>query len=142
MSVEIAGADRLWWKSQYWLKAPETYPLSLWSVCSSDLYRHESGRCYSLSFILIYILSFYLYFYINRNISYWIKESCVCANKLIINSLPNTPILNYNHTLNFLNLRHILLSTHTAKSKFKHTKIILYSSINKLSTSNLHRSWI
>ena len=46
-------------------------PLSSWSVCSSDVYRHEAGRCRSLSFILIYFLSFYLSrfsFYINTHV--------------------------------------------------------------------------
>ena len=33
------------------------HPLSLWSVRSSDVYRHESGRCHSLPFILKYFLS-------------------------------------------------------------------------------------
>ena len=49
-----------WWKPQCWLKAPKIYPLLSWSVCSSDAYRHKSGRCRSFSFILIYFLSFNL----------------------------------------------------------------------------------
>jgi hypothetical protein len=36
------------------VKASEIYPLSLRSVCSSDVYRHESGRYRSLSFILVF----------------------------------------------------------------------------------------
>ena len=34
------------------------HPLSSWSVCSSDVYRHETGKCHSLSFILINFLSY------------------------------------------------------------------------------------
>ena len=44
--------------SQCWLKALEIYPISLGSVCFSNVYRHESGRCHSLSFILIYFYHF------------------------------------------------------------------------------------
>ena len=32
----------------------EFHPFSSWSICSSDVYRHESGRCHSLPFFLIY----------------------------------------------------------------------------------------
>ena len=35
----------------------QLHPFLLWSVCSSDVYRHESGRCCSLPFFLIYFLS-------------------------------------------------------------------------------------
>jgi len=48
------------------------YPLSSSSVCSNDVYRHESGKCRSLSFTLIYFLSFYhsrFSFYINIMVS-------------------------------------------------------------------------
>ena len=34
------------------------HPLSSWSFCSSDVYRHESGRCRSLPFILKYFYHF------------------------------------------------------------------------------------
>ena len=35
-------------------------PLSSWAVCSSDVYRRESGECHSLPFFLKYFLLFYL----------------------------------------------------------------------------------
>ena len=43
-----------WWKSQCWLKALEIYPLSSWSVCFNEMYRHQSGRCHSISLISKY----------------------------------------------------------------------------------------
>ena len=36
------------------------HPLSSRFVCCSNVYRRESGRCHSLSFMLIYFLTFYL----------------------------------------------------------------------------------
>ena len=55
MSVGITGAVYLysWWKPQCWLKVLEIHPLWVLYFCSSDVYRHESGRCRSLSFILM-----------------------------------------------------------------------------------------
>ena len=69
----------LWWYLQFlvrvfpyfvlkWRKENNTY---LTHVCTHRWSRHESGRCCSLSFILIYFLSFYLFvfsFYININL--------------------------------------------------------------------------
>ena len=95
MSVDITGADRSRWKWMNWELSANTvvfiscrgrlltsiadeshsvgwklliHWLSLWSVCSSNVYWREAGRCSSFSFILKYFLSFYLSrfsFYIN-----------------------------------------------------------------------------
>ena len=35
----------------------QLHPFSLSSVCSSNIYRHESGRCCSLPFFLLYIFN-------------------------------------------------------------------------------------
>ena len=59
MSVDIAGADRLRWKLRI-------HPFSSWSVGSSDVYRHESGRCRSPPFFFIYFYYYWIKF-INRN---------------------------------------------------------------------------
>ena len=39
------------WKLQF-------HQFSLWSVCSGDVYRHDTGRCRSLPFFLIYFYYF------------------------------------------------------------------------------------
>ena len=78
MSVDITGADRSRWKWMYSEVSANTvafircrgrqklriHPLSSWSAYSSDVYRHESGRCRSLLLSKIFYLSRF-FFYIN-----------------------------------------------------------------------------
>ena len=50
-----------WWKPQYWVKTPYIFIFSLGSICSSDMYRHESGRCRNLPVFLTFSLSVKLF---------------------------------------------------------------------------------
>ena len=66
------------WSRQITTKVDKLPELSANTICSSDVYRHESGRCRSLSFILTYFLSFHLYINILSNcntlISMWKQQ--------------------------------------------------------------------
>ena len=65
MSVNIAGAERTWCKDKI-LSFQPTLIKALYfifppgSVCSSDVYRRESGRYCTLPFFLIYFHCYYL----------------------------------------------------------------------------------
>ena len=89
MSVDMTAVFLYsWWKLQCWLKAPEICLLSLWSVSSSDVYWHESGRCHSLSFILIFFLLFYLSrFSFCVNVSHTLFLSFSCDHWLALKNL-------------------------------------------------------